>query len=94
MGWRRGVPNRTLCDVLEEMRQCNKTRNYAPLPGLIEEVQSMANRMEAALYEQKDYESWQKKVKEERRELKRLIRKTNKLRKKHKEKKKEFPKYV
>ena len=88
------MPNRTLCDVLEEMRKCNKTRNFAPLGGLIEEVQSMANRMEAALYEQKDYESWLEKTKAEKQELRRLIRKTNKLRKKHKDEKKEFPKYI
>lgn len=88
------MPNRTVCDVLEEMRQCNKTRNFTPLAGLIEEVQSMANRMEAALYEQADFEAWQKKVKAEKKELKRLLKKTNKLRKKKKEEKKEFPKYV
>lgn len=41
--------NRTICDVLSEMRKCHETHNYAYLPGLIEEAQSMANRMEAAL---------------------------------------------
>lgn len=86
------MPNRTLCDVLGEMRECSKTRNFSPLKGLIEEAQSMANRMESALYEQKDYESWRKKTKEEKEEYRRLLRKTNKLRKK--ENKKEFPKYI
>ena len=46
--------NRTMCDVLEEMRKCNETRNFAPLLGLIEEAQSMANRMEAALGDKRD----------------------------------------
>jgi hypothetical protein len=41
--------NRTLCDVLSEMRKCDKTRNYSYLAGLIEEAQSMGNRMESAL---------------------------------------------
>lgn len=46
--------HRTLCDVLEEMRDCYKSRNFAHLMGLIEEAQSMGNRMEAGLGEVKD----------------------------------------
>ena len=46
--------NRSLCDVLEEMRKCYETRNFAPLMGLIEEAQTLANRMEAGLNDQKD----------------------------------------
>lgn len=53
MSW----PNRTLCEVLEEMRMCDKTKNYSYLKGLIEEVQSMGNRMEGALNDFKDMES-------------------------------------
>jgi len=41
--------NRYICDVLYEMRTCNETRNYGSLLGLIEECQTLANRMEAAL---------------------------------------------
>jgi len=48
-------PNRTICDVLDEMRACSKTKNFAGLDGLIAEAQSMANRMEAGLYDQKDF---------------------------------------
>lgn len=48
--------NRTLCSVLEEMRKQYKTRNFAGLLGLVEEAQSMGNRMEAALEDQKDLE--------------------------------------
>jgi len=47
--------NRTMCDVLAEMRQCTKTLNFSYLLGLIEEAQYMANRMEASLSDQKDY---------------------------------------
>ena len=46
--------HRHICDVLDEMRKVNKTRNYGGLYGLIEEAQSMANRMESKLYEVKD----------------------------------------
>ena len=75
------MPNRYLCDVLEEMRKCNETRNYGMLAGLIEEAQTMGNRMEAALSEQKDYHRWHDKVKKERAEYRSLLKETNKLRK-------------
>lgn len=48
-------PNRTLCAVLEEMRKAHATHNYSYLPGLIEEAQTMGNRMEAGLWDQKDF---------------------------------------
>ena len=38
-------PNRTLCDVLKEMRACVKTRNFSHIHGLIEEAQFMSIRM-------------------------------------------------
>ena len=46
---------RILCDVLEEMRTSVKTLNFAPMLSLIEEVQTMGNRMETALEEKKNY---------------------------------------
>lgn len=52
--------NRTLCSVLEEMRKCYQTRNFAILPGLIEEAQTYANRMEAKLSDVKDYKDLKK----------------------------------
>jgi len=52
-----------MCEVLEEMRVCNKTRNYSYLLGLIEEVQTMGNRMEAKLEEGKDYSYRRKQLK-------------------------------
>lgn len=87
------MPNRTMCDVLEEMRMCHKTHNYSALLGLVEEAQTMANRMESGLGERQDYETWHKKVKKEKVEFKRLLKKTNKLRKPAKEEKKEFSPY-
>ena len=49
------MPNRLLCAVLDEMRDCAKTLNFSYLPGLIEEAQSLGNRMEAHLYDIKDF---------------------------------------
>lgn len=43
------VSTRYLCDILEDMRKCYKTRNFSYLPGLIEELQYRANRMENSL---------------------------------------------
>lgn len=50
----RHMPYRTACDVLEEMRTTIKTLNFAYLESLIEELQTLANRMEAALDENRD----------------------------------------
>ncbi len=47
-------PNRTICDVLEAMRDCYKTRNFSYLEGLIEEAQLFGNRMESALSDVSD----------------------------------------
>lgn len=51
-------PNRTLCDVLAEMRKANDTRNYSYLLGLIEEAQHLGSRMEAGLGDKKDVQRW------------------------------------
>jgi len=67
-----GYPNRTACDCLRELRTCHKVRNYSGVLGLVEELQSMFNRMEAALYDKNDLEAAQKKVKELRKEIKQL----------------------
>ena len=77
--------NRTLCDVLEEMRKTVKTLNFSYLLSLIEEVQSMGNRMEAGLYDKNDYEQLledreelNNEVKEIKKELKELKKKKEK----------------
>tara|TARA_R110000851_G_scaffold5155_2_gene21479 strand:- start:1040 stop:1225 length:186 start_codon:yes stop_codon:yes gene_type:complete len=38
------------------MRECTKTLNFSYLLGLIEEAQTLGNRMEAKLYDIRDYE--------------------------------------
>ena len=43
------MANRYVCDVLKEMRTAIKVGRIDMLAGLIEEVQTMANRMEAKL---------------------------------------------
>lgn len=58
------MPNRTLCGVLEEMRTAHETHNYSYLLGLIEEAQSMGNRMESGLYDKGDHESLLKSIKQ------------------------------
>jgi len=63
------TPNRTLCNVLEDMRKAHKTRNFSYLLGLIEEAQMMGNRMEAGLWDQHDLEHREEQVKEKEKEL-------------------------
>lgn len=65
-------PNRTLCSVLEEMRACYKTRNFASLLGLIEEAQAMGNRMESSLFDKHDYNKIIDKIKEAKKELEKI----------------------
>jgi len=73
----RYYPNRTLCDILEDMRQCFKTMNFAILPSLIEEVQIVGNRMEAALADVKNIEMINEDLHRLRAEYKDLKRKTD-----------------
>lgn len=41
--------HRYLCDVLGEMRTATETLNFSYLKGLIEEAQTMGNKMEASI---------------------------------------------
>lgn len=69
-------PSRTLCDVLNDMRNCDKTKNYAMLLSLIEEAQIMGNRMEAGLEDKNDIErlrSERKKLNKEIKELQEVV---------------------
>ena len=72
-------PNRTLCEVLEEMRGCYRSRNFASLLGLVEEAQSMGNRMEASLSDMDDIESWTEQRGKLHKEIKKLRAKKRKL---------------
>ncbi len=66
------MPNRLLCDVLREMRDCVKTMNFSYLPGLIEEAQSLGSRMEARLYDIKDFNRLNKDIKALKKKKKKL----------------------
>lgn len=64
--------NRVICDVLEEMRKCYSTCNFSYLLGLIEEVQSMVNKMESALYDKGNVIKWSEIRSKLKKELKTL----------------------
>ena len=64
--------NRYICTVLEEMRACFKTLNFAPIPGLIEEAQVMADRMESSIEDKNDLDNMHDRRTELRAELKKL----------------------
>ena len=70
------MANRYLCDILEEMRTTTKTLNFGMLLGLIEEVQTAGNRMEAALEDNRDADDLRDEIhnlKRERMKLKKEI---------------------
>ncbi len=70
-------PSRYICSVLEEMRTCVKTLNFAILLSLIEECQTLANRMESALEDNggaEDIANRLRELKKERKELQKEIK--------------------
>lgn len=71
--------NRTLCDVLDEMRKADETKNYSYLTGLIEEAQSMGNRMEDKLETIRDHERLKKKLKDKLKKLNEIESKIEEL---------------
>jgi uncharacterized protein YlxW (UPF0749 family) len=77
------MANRYLCDVLEEMRTTTKTLNFGMILGLIEEVQTAGNRMEAALEDKRDADDLRDEIhnlKRERMKLKKEIEKLEDIR--------------
>ncbi len=81
--------NRYVCDVLEEMRTSVKTLNFAMIPSLIEEVQTMVNRMEMALEDMKDLKGLKEEIYDKKKEYETLKDKIRKIEKKIEKKKKE-----
>ena len=78
------MPNRLVCNVLEEMRNCSKTNNYSYLDGLIEETQSLVNRMEAKLFDMRDIKCLNEEIQKKREEVNRLEQKVELLEEKEK----------
>ena len=76
--------NRYVCEVLDDMRTCTKTLNFALIPSLIEEVQLMVNRMEMALHDMKDLQLLKDNIVKKKEELEKLEKKIEKLEKKKK----------
>ena len=73
------MPNRFLCDVLNEMRECTKTLNFSYLLGLIGESQALANRMEAKLEDIKQIEFLHVRIRELKKEKKKLEKQVDEL---------------
>lgn len=74
------MPNRLLCTVFDEMRDCVKTLNFSYLLGLIEEAQFLGNRMESRLYDQKDHENLLddiRELKKKKKNLKKIVKETS-----------------
>ena len=73
--------NRTFCDVLSELRKCDTTRNYAILLSLLEELQTLGNRMESHLYDTKDLKNLHEDIANLKKERKELLKEVEPLRK-------------
>ena len=68
MSW----PARTICAVLDDMRNCYKSYNFGAILSLIEECQMLANRMEASLETEHTYEQRREKLRKVEQKLKKL----------------------
>ena len=73
------MSTRWICNILEGMRTCIKTANYSYLPGLIEEAQYRAERMENALDIKDDCERYEKARVKLKAEIKKLEAKRDEL---------------
>jgi len=70
--------HRYVCSVLDEMRELDKTRRYDRLIGMVEEVQTLVNRMEAKLAENGETRwSLKMKLRKARAKIKRLKEENN-----------------
>jgi hypothetical protein len=65
--------------VIDEMRACYKTRNFSIVMGLLEELQSIGNRMEAKCGDISDRNNYLDEKKKLKQEIKDLKRKRDKL---------------
>ncbi len=73
------IGGRWICDILHDMRECNKTRNYSFLNALIEELQYRASRMEDRLMRIKDVKAYEEKRNDLKREIEVLEEKQTSL---------------
>ncbi len=80
------ISGRYLCDILEDMRNCHKTRNYSYIDALIGELQYRANRMEDRLHRIQDIVYFEKSRDELKDEITELEKKKKELQKEMKTK--------
>ena len=71
------ISGRYLCSILDDMRNCHKTRNYSYLLALIEEVQYRANRMEDRLERVNSVERLEKRYIKLKNEIREMEKKTD-----------------
>jgi uncharacterized coiled-coil DUF342 family protein len=68
------MSTRVICNALAEMRAAYESRNFSYLLGLIEEAQSMANRMETALIARESAEYYEDEIREYKKQIRELKR--------------------
>ena len=71
--------NRTLCDALDDMRRCDKHKNYSNLLSLIEEIQVLGNRMESKLNDIHDFDRLKEDAKRLTKEIRNLQQEKSEL---------------
>jgi len=59
-GYRLEISTRYMCNILSDMRNCYKTRNFSYLESLIEEAQYRAERMENRIEMMGDVERYER----------------------------------
>ena len=73
------ISTRTMCSILDDMRDCLKTHNFSYLPSLIGEAQYRANRMENRIEMISDIEYAEKRRISLKKEIKELQAKRDSL---------------
>jgi len=75
------VSGRFLCNIFEDMRACIKVMNFSYLPGLIEEAQYRANRMETIIDRNMDWKRMQQNYERIKKDVEELRKERSALKK-------------
>jgi len=65
-------PNRTMCDVLDAMLRMHEHYSFGELPGMVEELKYMAQRLESVIEDIRDIDKFKIMRSELKGELKKL----------------------
>jgi len=65
-------PNRTMCDVLDAMLKMHKRYSFGELPGMVEELRYMAQRLETVIEDRRDVDKFKIMRSELKSDLKKL----------------------